>query len=73
MINPASIFKMKGAWEKFTSNHPRVPAFMQAASQGMLSEGSIIDLTVTAPDGRKIQTNVRLTESDMELFREFQK
>lgn len=73
MINPASIFKMKGAWEKFTANHPRVPAFMQAASQGMLSEGSIIDLTIVAPDGRKIQTNVRLTESDMELFREFQK
>lgn len=46
---------------------------MQAASQGMIAEGAIIDLTVVAPDGRKIQTNVRLTESDMELFREFQK
>lgn len=73
MINPASIFKMKGAWERFTANHPRVPAFMQAASQGMLGEGAIIDLSITSPDGRKIQTNVKLTESDMELFKELQK
>ncbi len=68
MINPASLFKIKGAWERFASNHPKFPAFMQAASSGMISEGAIIDVTITAADGRKIGTNVKLTQSDMELF-----
>ncbi len=69
MMNPAALFKIKGAWEKFCAAHPKFPAFMQAASQGMMQAGSIVDITVTAPDGRKISTNVRLSEEDMELFK----
>lgn len=70
-MNPASMFKIKGAWQKFVANHPKFPAFMQAASQGMISEGTIIDISITASDGRKITTNVKLTETDMELFKSF--
>lgn len=68
MVNPASVFKIKKAWETFTANHPKFPAFIQAASQGMIVEDSIIDVTITAPDGRKISTNVKITQSDLELF-----
>lgn len=67
-MNPASVFKIKKAWETFTANHPKFPAFIQAASQGMIQEGSIIDVTITAPDGRRISTNVKITQSDLELF-----
>ncbi len=69
-MNPASLFKIKGLWEKFTANHPKFPAFIQAASNGMMSEGTIIDVMITAPDGRKISTNVKLKEEDLELFRQ---
>ena len=69
-MNPASLFKIKGLWEKFSANHPKFPAFLQAASNGMMSEGTIIDITVTAPDGRHISTNVKLKEEDLELFRQ---
>ena len=69
-MNPASLFKIKGLWEKFPANHPKFPAFLQAASNGMMSEGTIIDITVTAPDGRHISTNVKLKEEDLELFRQ---
>ncbi len=68
MINPASLFKIKSSWDRFTANHPKFPAFVQAASAGMVAEDSIIDITITGPDGRKIGTNVKLTQSDMELF-----
>lgn len=68
MMNPASIMKLKKGWDTFTANHPKFPAFIQAASQGMVKEDSIIEVTITAPDGRKISTNVKLTQSDMELF-----
>ena len=70
MINPANMFKLKKSWDTFTANHPKFPAFLNAASQGMMQEGTIIDIEITAPDGRKVATKVKLTESDLELFRE---
>ena len=73
MVKPSDIFKIKSAWETFAANHPKFPAFLQAASQGMLGEGTIVEMSITAPDGRKIATNVKLTESDVELIRQFSK
>ena len=69
-MKPTDIFKMKGYWDKFCQNHPRFPMFLQAARNGMIEEGSIIDLKITSPDGRTINTNVKLTASDLEMFRE---
>lgn len=69
-MNPASLFKIKSAWERFTQAHPKFPAFLQAASQGMIEPDSIIEVTITSKDGRKISTNIKVTEQDMELFRE---
>ena len=41
MVNPASIFKIKSAWEKFASNHPKFPMFLQAAmASGIKDHGS---------------------------------
>lgn len=69
-MNPASLFKLKGLWEKFTARHPKFPAFIQAAGTGMMNDGTIVDITITAPDGRRISTNVKLCEEDLELFRQ---
>ncbi len=69
-MNPASLFKMKGLWDKFTANHPKFPKFMQAVQQKGIQEGTILALSVTTPSGEKIETNLRVTAEDMELFRE---
>lgn len=68
MLNPMALMKLKKSWETFAANHPKFPAFMQAASQGMIGEDSIIEVSITSPDGRKISTNIKVTQSDMELF-----
>ena len=68
MVNPASIFKIKSAWEKFASNHPKFPMFLQAAMASGIKEDYIIEVKITDPEGKQICTNVKLTESDMELF-----
>lgn len=73
MLNPANLFKLKNSWSKFTQNHPRLPGFFQAASQGMIEEGSIIDVTITNAEGKKISTNVKLSQSDLELFKNLEK
>lgn len=72
-MNPASLFKIKSAFSKFAANHPKFPAFLQAAGNNMISEGSVIEITITAPDGRTISTNVLVKAEDMELFESLKK
>ncbi|MGB4659428.1 MAG: hypothetical protein WBI07_09625 [Mobilitalea sp.] len=70
MMNPAKLLKLKGAWGKFTQNHPKFPQFLRAASSNAVQEGSLIDIKITTTDGRSINTNLKLTASDIELFHE---
>lgn len=67
-MNPAMLFKIKGAWEKFVQNHPKFPLFLRAASTSGIREGYIIEVKITDTDGKAICTNVKLIESDMELI-----
>lgn len=49
-------------------NHPKFPMFYQAAWASGIKEDYIIEVKITDPEGKQICTNVKLTESDMELF-----
>lgn len=68
MISPTAILKMKSAWETFAANHPKFPMFLSAAAQSGIKEGYILELKITSDEGNTICTNVKLTESDMELI-----
>ena len=68
--NIGNMMKVMNAWNTFKQNHPKFPAFIQAAGNGMMNDGTIVDITITAPDGRRISTNVKLCEEDLELFRQ---
>ena len=67
-MNPTAIFKAKKSWETFCGNHPKFPAFLQAAQSAGLREGTIIEVSLTTPEGKTLATNVRLTASDIEAF-----
>lgn len=68
MVNPTAIFKAKKSWETFCANHPRFPAFMQAVQSAGIQEGTIIEVSVTTPEGKTLTTNVKLTASDMQAL-----
>ena len=68
MVNPATLFKIKGAWDKFAKNHPKFPLFLKAASQQAIGEGSIIEIAITDKDGRKIDTKLLVKAEDMEFL-----
>ena len=68
MMNPAAIFKAKKSWETFCGNHPKFSAFLQAAKSAGLQEGTVIEVSMTTPEGKTLATNVRLTASDIEAF-----
>lgn len=76
MMNPMKLMKIKNSWETFVQNHPRFPLFLNAIKQSyqdqnpVFTDGTVIDLNITMPNGKTMATNVKLTESDLELFKE---
>lgn len=68
MFDFSMIMKFKGAWDIFTRNHPKFMPFMQAISRDGVTEGTIIEIKVTSPSGKEYNTNMRITQSDLELF-----
>ncbi len=68
MINPTIIFQMKSMWERFERNHPKFPRFLSVVGRECLQAGTVLEISVTKPDGENITSNIRLTEDDMELF-----
>ena len=68
--NIGNIMKITGAWNTFKSNHPKFPAFCQAVSRKGLKEGSIIEIAITTPEGEKIETNLKVKDSDLKLLKQ---
>ena len=43
--------------------------FLRAVSDGnVMQEGTIAEITITTADGRKYETNLKLTANDLQLF-----
>lgn len=71
MQNPMELMKIMGLWNSFKSNHPKFPKFMAAAAQpGVITANTILEMKITTADGRTLETNMKITESDMELFQQ---
>ena len=67
-MNPQNIMALMGAWNQFQTNHPKFPAFIQALKAQGIKEDTIIEISVTNPDGKKIETNLKVKQSDLQLF-----
>lgn len=69
MINPVKLMQLKGMMERFRANHPRIPGFFNAA-MGSIAEGSVIEMSVIDPEGKKLCANIRVNAEDMEMLRQ---
>ncbi len=70
MINPAKLFKFKGAWDKFVKNHPKFPLFINAVRNNAIEEGSVIEIIVTTVEGKTLSTNIKVSQTDKEILEE---
>lgn len=70
MVNPASIMKMMSAKKKFTENHPKFVSFLSMIFSKGITEGTIIEITVTRPGEAPITSNMKVQQSDLELMEE---
>ena len=68
MFDFSDMMKIKGAWDQFTRNHPKFMPFIQAVGKDAIGDGTVIEVKVTSPDGREFNTNMKLTQSDLDLF-----
>ncbi len=68
-INPMALVQLKTAWNRFVQNHPKFPHFIKAACLHGLAEGAVVEITVTSPDGKKICSNLKLTQDDIGSIR----
>lgn len=66
-MNPMAMMKVKGLLDRFKENHPKVPMFFSAAAQN-IGEESIIEISVTTAEGKKLCTNMKVTAEDLELL-----
>lgn len=67
-MNPGAIMQVMNAWNIFQGNHPKFPAFLDALKRQGIKEDSIIEISITDPSGQKIETNIKVKASDLELF-----
>ena len=72
MMNPSAIMKMMNAKNKFTENHPKFVAFLNAVFSNGITEGTVIEITVTKPGQEPITTNMKVKQSDSDLMQELQ-
>lgn len=72
MPNPAVLFKLLAAKKQFEQVHPKAVAFARRLLAQGVEAGSVIEVTVTQPDGTQLSTNLRVQPSDLELLRELQ-
>lgn len=69
-MDMSAVFKMQQYWNRFTNNHPKFPKFLSAVKSRGLNEGTVCALSITYPDGTKMETNLKITADDIEIFRE---
>lgn len=71
-MNPLKLLQLKSAWERFEANHPKFPRFLSAVSQKGIQEGTLVEFTVTPPDGEPMSANLKIQADDISLFHELQ-
>ncbi|MDO5133282.1 MAG: hypothetical protein Q4D81_09905 [Eubacteriales bacterium] len=68
-LNPIQIIKLKDTLNAFRNRHPGFAAFLRAVRDSGVSEGSVLDMKITSPEGKVMTTNFRVSEEDLELLR----
>ncbi len=68
MMNPATLLKLMNVKNTFTATHPKFAAFLKAVFQKGIEEDTIVEITVTRPGEEPMTANIKVQQSDLELF-----
>ena len=67
-MNPQLMIQLMSALNTFRANHPKFAGFIGMFIKSGISEGSVIEITVTKPGEEPVTTNMKVQQSDIELI-----
>lgn len=67
-MNPQAMMQIMGAVATFKNNHPKFFSFLQIVFKPGIPEGTVIEITVTKPGEEPVTSNIKVQQSDLELF-----
>lgn len=67
-MNPTAMMKAISAKNTFKANHPKFVAFLSYVFSSGFPEGTVIEITVTKPGEEPVTSNMKITQSDLDLF-----
>ncbi len=71
-MNPVAAIKYLNLLNRFKANHPKLPQFIKAA--GTIADvDTVVEMTVTTSEGKKIVANIKLTADDLRIIDEIKK
>ncbi len=70
-MNPIALMQLKPMFDRFRERHPKFIQFFGYAGKS-ISEGSLIEVSIVDPEGKKIVTNIRVDADDIALFQQLQ-
>ncbi len=68
MMNPMKLLQLKNSWDQFRNAHPKFVSFLNAVPNSGIQEDSIIEITIKNPNGKTLSANLKLKESDIQMF-----
>lgn len=71
-INPMKLLEIRNLWSAFTRRHPKFPQFLTAVQQAGIPEGTVIEVTITPPDGKTFTSNLKVTAEDIDAVKSLQ-
>ena len=69
-MNPMSLMQLQQRFQIFQQEHPKIIAFFKAIGNDSMQEGTIIAVKVTTPDGKEIESNIKITANDITTFQQ---
>ena len=70
MRSPAKLLQLKKQYEAFVERHPKFMRYMAYITDHCVTEGSVMDVTVTDAEGKSIHGNAKLTAEDVAFLQE---
>ena len=67
-MNPQSAMKLLSSINTFRTNHPKFAEFAHIMLKRGIDEGTVIEVTVTRPGEDPVTSNMKVTQSDLDLF-----
>ncbi len=68
-MNPMMLMQLQQKLQTFQQDHPKFLPFLMAIKDNALTEGTVIAMKVTTPEGKTLESNIKLTANDIETLR----